>query len=56
MAQTAFDRASATVNAEGVAEALFDVPVATGCDLVRVLLTDPRTGAIREARGSVTVR
>ncbi|MBL8677901.1 MAG: hypothetical protein JNK05_01950 [Myxococcales bacterium] len=55
VAQVAFDRATATVNGSGDAEVTFHSPTTPGCYQVRVLLTDPMTGAIREARGSVTV-
>lgn len=55
MGQVAFDRAAATVNGSGDAEVRFNSPMTPGCYQVRVLLTDPMTGAIREARGSVTV-
>lgn len=53
--QVAFDRATAAVDSSGNAEVTFDSPMTAGCYQVRVLLTDPTTGAIREARGSVTV-
>ncbi len=55
VAQVAFDRATAAVDSSGNAEVTFDSPMTAGCYQVRVLLTDPMTGAIREARGSVTV-
>jgi len=55
VAQVAFDRATAAVDSSGDAEVRFDSPMVPGCYQVRVLLTDPMTGAIREARGSVTV-
>ncbi len=55
VAQVAFDRGTASVDSSGDAELVFDSPMTAGCYQVRVLLTDPMTGAIREARGAVTV-
>jgi hypothetical protein len=46
---------STAVDDQGLAEATIDVPDRKGCHEVRALLTDPRTGAIFEARASVSV-
>lgn len=56
VAQVTVDRATSGLTSEGLAQFALDVPTMPGCYQLRVLLTDPNTGAIREARGSVTVR
>jgi len=47
---------AAAVDMTGRAQSAFDAPTTPGVYGVRVLVTDPRTGAIAEARGTVTVR
>jgi hypothetical protein len=47
---------SAAVDDKGHAQGSLDAPKSPGVYGVRVLVTDPRTGAITEARGSVVVR
>ena len=47
---------SAPVDDRGRAQGTLDAPTTPGIYGVRVLVTDPRTGAISEARGMVVVR
>ena len=47
---------SAPVNEQGQAQGPLDAPATAGDYGVRVLVTDPRTGAIWEGRGTVRVR
>jgi sugar lactone lactonase YvrE len=47
---------SAPVDPAGVAQGTLDAPAAPGSYGIRVLVTDPRSGAISEARATVVVR
>jgi hypothetical protein len=47
---------SAPVDPAGVAQGTLDAPAAPGSYGIRVLVTDPRSGAISEARGTLVVR
>jgi hypothetical protein len=56
IAQITMANVSAPVRTGGTAQAVFDVPSTPGTYEIRALITDPRGGAIREARVPVTVR
>jgi hypothetical protein len=56
VSQATVQSVSAPVNPSGRAAATLDAPTAPGTYGIRLLVTDPRTGAIREARGTVRVR
>jgi hypothetical protein len=56
VAQETVTSMAAPVDMTGHAQSTFDAPMVPGVYGVRVLVTDPRTGAILEARGTVTVR
>ena len=56
VSQATVESVSAPVDRTGRAVGTLDAPAAPGTYGVRLLVTDPRSGAIREARGTVRVR
>ncbi len=56
VAQATVQSVSAPVDGAGHAAGTLDAPAAPGTYGIRLLVTDPRGGAIREARGTVRVR
>ena len=55
VSQATMDSASAPVDPMGHAQTTLDAPTTPGTYGIRVLVTDPRSGAISEARGTVVV-
>jgi hypothetical protein len=56
VSQATAQSVSAPVDDQGRAQATLDAPATPGSYGIRALVTDPRTGAISEARGTVVVR
>ncbi len=56
VSQSTMTSTSAPVDPMGRAQGTFDAPTTPGTYGVRVLVTDPRSGAISEARGTVVVK